>query len=91
VSIGTVGAGAEAATTTHVGRDIVAYSTNTGLFAGAGFEGAVIRPRKDWNAGVYGVGNDNPLAITQRNQLRIAAGLKDSLGKSVPPAEPAIN
>ncbi|MSO73381.1 MAG: hypothetical protein EXQ84_07245 [Rhodospirillaceae bacterium] len=91
MSIGTVGAGAEAATTTHVGQDIVAYSTNTGLFAGASFEGAVIRPRKDWNAGIYGVGNDNPVAITQRNLLRIAVNLKDSLGKSAVPAQPQAN
>ena len=50
IAIGTPGAGAEGATTTHVGQDIVAYSKNSGLFAGGAFEGAVMRPRKDWNA-----------------------------------------
>jgi lipid-binding SYLF domain-containing protein len=87
MSIGTIGAGAEAATTTHVGQDIVAYSKNTGLYAGGSFEGAVIRPRKDWNAAVYGVGNDDPQAIVQRNQLRAAVGLKDALSKGIYPAE----
>ena len=91
ISIGTLGAGAEAATTTHVGQDIVAYSTTTGLFAGASFEGAVLRPRKDWNAAVYGVGNDNPEAIIQRNQLRAATNIKDALAKSIYPAEPHVN
>ncbi len=91
LTIGTLGAGAEAATTTHVGKDIIAYSKNTGLFAGGSFEGAVIRPRKDWNAAVYGVTNDNPQAIVQRNQLRAAVSLKDVLAKGIYPAEPQTN
>ena len=91
LSIGTIGAGAEAATTTHLGQDIVAYSKSAGLFAGGSFEGAVIRPRKDWNAAVYGVNDDNPQAIVQRNQLRAATNLKDALAKSIYPAEPAPN
>src|SRR5262249_31912982 len=49
IAIGTIGAGAEAATTTHVGQDIVAYSKDSGLFAGGSIEGAAIQPRKDWN------------------------------------------
>jgi len=91
MSIGTIGAGAEAATTTHVGQDIVAYSKNTGLYAGGSFEGAVIRPRKDWNAAVYGVGNDIPEAVIQRNQLRAATNLKDALSKGLYPAQPGTN
>ncbi len=90
MTIGTIGVGAEAATTTNIGKDIVAYSKNAGLFAGGSFEGAVIKPRKDWNAAVYGVGNDNPAAIVQRNQLRTAATLKDVLAKDLDPA-PATN
>ncbi len=91
MSIGTIGAGAEAATTTHVGQDIVAYSKSSGLFAGGSLEGAVIRPRKDWNSAVYGVGNDDPQAIIQRNQLRPATNVKDALAKSIYPAKPGIN
>ncbi len=86
MTIGTLGVGAEAATTTNVGKDIVAYSKAAGLFAGGAFEGAAIKPRKDWNAAVYGVDNDNPKAIVQRNQLRTAVNLKDALAK-VPPAD----
>ena len=51
---------------------------------------AVIRPRKDWNAAVYGVGNDNPEAVIQRNQLRAATNIKDALAKSIYPAAPAV-
>ncbi len=82
MSIGTIGVGAEAATTTNVGNDILAYSKASGLFAGGALEGAVIKPRKDWNAAVYGVGNDNPAAIVQRNQLRTAAHLRDVLSSA---------
>ena len=87
ISLGTIGAGAEAATTTHVGQDIVAYSKSSGLFAGGSFEGAVIKPRKDWNAAVYGVNNDDPRAIIQRAGLRAATNLRDALNRNVYPAK----
>ncbi len=87
MSIGSIGVGAEAATTTNVGNDIVAYSKNSGLFAGGALEGAVIKPRKDWNAAVYGVDNDNPNAIVQRSRLSAAARLKDVLAKGSAPAQ----
>lgn len=90
ISVGSVGAGAEAATTTNVGKDIVAYSANAGLFAGGALEGAVIKPRKDWNAAVYGRGNDEPRVIVRRNQLRPAQNLKDVLAKNIYPAKPGL-
>jgi SH3 domain-containing YSC84-like protein 1 len=91
ISVGNVGAGAEAATTTNVGNDIVAYSLSAGLFAGGSFEGAVIKPRKDWNAAVYGVNNDEPRVIVERGQLQAAQNLKDALAKNVYPAQPQLN
>lgn len=91
ISVGSFGAGAEAATTTNAGNDIVAYSLSAGLFAGASFEGAIIRPRKDWNASVYGVNNDEPRVIVERGQLQAAQTLKDSLAKNVYPAQPQLN
>ncbi|MBL8643574.1 MAG: lipid-binding SYLF domain-containing protein, partial [Rhodospirillaceae bacterium] len=90
ISVGALGAGAEAATTTNVGNDIVAYSLNAGLFAGGSFEGAVIRPRKDWNAAVYGINNDETRVIVERNQLQAAQTLKDALSKNVYPAQPGV-
>lgn len=79
ISVGSVGAGAEAATTTNIGNDIVAFSVNAGLFAGGSLEGAVVKPRKDWNAAVYGVGSDMPRDIVRRNQLLAATRLKQTL------------
>jgi lipid-binding SYLF domain-containing protein len=90
ISVGTLGAGAEAATTTNVGNDIVAYSMNAGLFAGGSFEGAAIKPRKDWNAAVYGVNNDETRVIVERNQLQAAQTLKDALAKNIYPAQPGV-
>ena len=68
-----------------------AYSLSAGLFAGASFEGAIIKPRKDWNASVYGVNNDEPRVIVERGQLQAAQTLKDSLAKNVYPAQPQLN
>ncbi len=82
IAVGTIGAGAEAATTTHVGKDIVAYSKNSGLFMGGALEGAAIKPREDWNAAVYGVDKSDPRLIIQRSGLRAALNLKDTLNRS---------
>jgi len=91
ISIGAIGAGAEAATTTNVGNDIVAYSRNTGLFAGSSFEGSVIKPRKDWNAAVYGVDLAGTDGIVGRNQLVYADELKATLVTEVYSQEPQLN
>ena len=91
ISIGAVGAGAEAATTTNVGNDIVAYSLNAGLFAGGSFEGSVIKPRKDWNAAVYGVGQDRPSVIVENDQLFYADDLKRALIAGLYTETPQIN
>lgn len=91
ISIGAIGAGAEAATTTNVGNDIVAYSRNTGLFAGGSFEGSIIKPRKDWNAAVYGVDLAGTDGIVGRNQLVYADELKAALVTEVYSQEPQLN
>lgn len=90
ISIGAVGAGAEAATTTNVGNDIVAYSRNTGLFAGGSFEGGVIKPRKDWNAAVYGIDLAGTDGIVRRNQLVYADGLKQALTAQIYAEQPQL-
>lgn len=91
ISIGSVGAGAEASTTTNVGNDIVAYSRNAGLFAGGSFEGSVIEPRKDWNAAVYGVDMSQPEAIINRSQLFYADALRKALVSQVYTELPQVN
>jgi lipid-binding SYLF domain-containing protein len=54
LAVGPLGAGAEAATTTNVGADVVAFSSALGLFGGVALEGAVLARRSDLNHAYYG-------------------------------------
>ena len=55
ITVGTLGAGAEAATTTNLGADIVAYvNANIGVFGGASLEGTALARRHDLNQAYYG-------------------------------------
>ncbi len=56
MTMGQVGAGLSAATTSNVGADIVGFSHGAGIFAGASLEGAVIARRNDLNEAYYGRG-----------------------------------
>lgn len=54
LAVAHVGGSVEAATTTNLGADILAFSRSRGLFAGLSLEGTVMDPRPDWNAAYYG-------------------------------------
>jgi lipid-binding SYLF domain-containing protein len=54
LAVAHVGGSVEAATTTNLGADILAFSRSRGLFAGLSLEGTVMNPRPDWNAAYYG-------------------------------------
>lgn len=54
ITVATIGAEIEGATTTAVGADIVAYAMSRGLFGGIALEGSVMSSRTDWNQGYYG-------------------------------------
>jgi lipid-binding SYLF domain-containing protein len=49
-----VGSGAEAATTTHPGVDVIAWAKAKGAYAGLTLEGSIIKPRNEWNTAYYG-------------------------------------
>ena len=51
--IGTVGAGVEAATTTNVGADVLAFTQGIGAFAGGSLEAAALVKRNDLNEAFY--------------------------------------
>ena len=68
VTVGTVGAGMEGATTTHAGADIVVFSSAAGVFAGGSIEGSVFVKRNDYNAAFYGNGA-TPQAILFENRF----------------------
>ncbi|WP_404380896.1 lipid-binding SYLF domain-containing protein [Caenispirillum salinarum] len=50
------GASLEAATTTNMQNDILAFAHAKGAYGGVSVEGAVIKPRHDWNQAFYGRG-----------------------------------
>jgi lipid-binding SYLF domain-containing protein len=64
LTMGFIGIGAEAATTTALGADVVAFSNaSVGLFIGASLDGSALVRRKDLNEAFYGAGA-TPSAIT---------------------------
>jgi lipid-binding SYLF domain-containing protein len=80
VSVGPIGKGAQAGTTTNLNTDVVAFSKSVGLFGGGALEGAGIIPEYDWNRAYYGSPQATPEAIVlerrfynmQADQLRQA-------------------
>ena len=68
VAVAHVGAGAEAATTSHGGADIYAFNKAIGAYGGASLEGSGILPRYSWNAAYYG-GNPTPDEIIVAHRL----------------------
>ncbi len=57
VTVGMLGAGAEASTTSNLGADIIAASYSTlGIFGGLTLEGSVLARRNDFNEAYYAAG-----------------------------------
>jgi len=54
LAVATLGAGAEASTTTNAGADIYVIAESKGLFGGVAIEGGVMSPRHEWDAAYYG-------------------------------------
>jgi lipid-binding SYLF domain-containing protein len=78
LAIATFGGGAEAATTSAGGVDIVAFSHAAGAFGGGAIEGAGLEIRDDWNHAVYGA-NAAPKSILFDRRYQL------------PQSEPLIN
>ncbi|HTZ76602.1 MAG TPA: lipid-binding SYLF domain-containing protein [Stellaceae bacterium] len=53
LTLATIGAGAEASTTSNVGADIYSFSESKGLFGGVALEGAALNPKPDWDKLYY--------------------------------------
>lgn len=70
ISIGWIGVGTEAATTTNLGADVIAFSNSAiGLYMGVALDGAALVRRKDMNEAFYGVGA-TPRAIVVDGRFR---------------------
>ncbi len=76
------GIGAEAATTSNLGADIIAFAaSNIGAFIGGSLEGSVLVIRRDLNEAVYGVGATPESIIAGKWKTGIAQSLKDALNR----------
>ena len=74
VTIGIIGLGAEAATTTNVGADIIAYANSkVGVYAGMSFEGAALVRRNDLNEYFYQKGATPEAIVIERKFRNIRA------------------
>lgn len=63
VAVGPVGKGAEAATTTNLNSDIIAFSKTVGLFGGGALEGAGMIPNHEWNRAYYNAAQATPETV----------------------------
>ncbi|MEQ8194133.1 MAG: lipid-binding SYLF domain-containing protein [Rhodospirillales bacterium] len=83
VTLGIYGLGAEAATTTNAGADILAYANSkVGLYAGMSLEGAALVRRKDLNEYFYEKGaTPEGIVIERKYKNPRADGLRDALAK----------
>ena len=83
IAIITLGAGAEASTTSAAGGDIYAFAQAVGLFGGIALQGGIIKPRVAYDHDYYGPtvrAEDIVLAQTAKNAG--ADALRDALAKA---------
>lgn len=83
ITIGIIGLGAEAATTTNVGADIIAYANSkVGAYAGLTFEGAALVRRSDLNEYFYQKGaTPETIVIERKHRNSRADTLRSTLKK----------
>jgi lipid-binding SYLF domain-containing protein len=55
ITVVTLSAGAQAATTPNLSGDIIVWSSGTGLYGGLTLEGSVVKARDEWNRTFYGM------------------------------------
>ena len=76
------GVGAEVATTTNLGADILAFAAPVlGAYIGSSLEGSVLVVRRDLNEAVYGTGVTPQSILTGPSRNAMADALKDALAK----------
>ncbi|MHC8507789.1 MAG: lipid-binding SYLF domain-containing protein [Rhodospirillales bacterium] len=87
-AIGVVGVGYEAATTSNMDADIVAFASGKlGLFIGASVEGMVFVERGDLNEGYYGVETGSRAVLNGLHRNYHADGLRDLIAQLTEKAE----
>jgi lipid-binding SYLF domain-containing protein len=71
LTVVTLGANAQAATSANLTGDIIVWASSKGAYGGLTLEGSVLAPKNDWNASFYG----RPVTVPQilDNQARNSA------------------
>jgi len=83
IAIVTIGAGAEASTTSAAGGDIYAFAQAMGLFGGIALQGGIIKPRLEYDHGYYSPSTraeDIVLSLSAKNSG--ADPLREALAKA---------
>jgi lipid-binding SYLF domain-containing protein len=80
LTVVTLSAAAEGATTTH-GGDIVVWASGTGAYGGLTFNGSVVKPRNDWNVEFYGKDVGIMGVLNNKVKSRETAGLRANLAR----------
>ena len=76
------GVGMEAATTSNLGADILAFAAPVlGAYIGSSLEGSVLAVRRDLNEAVYGTGATAEAILAGKFKTTIAKPLQDALGR----------
>lgn len=79
IAVGPYGGGAQGATTTNLGADLVAFSAQQGVFGGAEVQGGTISPRQTWNDAYYRPGATPDAIIAGKYRNHGAHGLIEAL------------
>jgi SH3 domain-containing YSC84-like protein 1 len=83
IAIVTIGAGAEASTTSAAGGDIYAFAQSMGLFGGIALQGGIIKPRVVYNHEYYGNGVKSEDIVLRRTAKNPGAdGLRNALSQA---------
>ena len=82
ITVGFMGLGVEASTTTNLGADVLAFShSKLGLYGGVSLEGAALVRRKDFNEAYYGPGATPRAIVIEGKFVNPGAdGLRAALG-----------
>ncbi|MGD0190596.1 MAG: lipid-binding SYLF domain-containing protein [Rhizomicrobium sp.] len=75
----TVGANAQGATSGNLTGDIIVWASSKGAYGGLTLEGSVIAPKTDWNASFYGRPLNVPQILADEGRNPAAAPLRRDL------------
>lgn len=73
LAIATLGSTAEAATTSHVGADIVVWASASGVYAGISLDGTLVQPQRESDRNFYGRAVTSNDIMLRRNVQNPAA------------------